>query len=226
MTSDQFVTASGVEVIRIRNDVVSANTFVLQADSTTGEVCLVIDPGSDAAELEAVLRGVTSTPTVLLTHGHFDHVLGVHALQESGSPVYMDAADAPFLRRNNFYMKALSVGHSTRPFEFHDIATELPDIPGLTARSAPGHSPGSYAFRFHDVLVTGDTILSRHILSPTISGCDEGQQVRSVESLLDEMMPGTIVLPGHGRPADVQHLMDRNDDFRTVVEYMRNAEGA
>lgn len=225
MILKQFVTTSGAEVIRIRNDVMNANTFVLQADSDIGEVCLVIDPGSEVTELESVLRGVAATQIVLLTHGHFDHVLGVQTLQEKGLPVYMASADAPYLQRNNFYMKALSVGHSSPPFEFQDVSTTLPDIPGLSARSTPGHSPGSYAYRFRDLLVTGDTILSTHILSRTISGCKEGQQVLSVESLLDEMTPGTLVLPGHGRPANVPELLKRNDEFRTVVEYSRDAAG-
>lgn len=224
MTPESFRTPSGVEVTRIRNEVVSANTYVLQATGTVGDVCLVVDPGSDTETLQGVLRGVSVTPVVLLTHGHFDHVLGVPHLQENGSVVYMAGADARFLRRNNFYMRALSVDHTTQSFPFVDLSESQPEIAALTVLDTPGHSPGSVSFRFHDALVTGDTILSRHILSPTIAGCDEGQQIASVEGLLDEFTDGTVVLPGHGQPGTLEQLVSRNDDLRTVIEYMRGEE--
>ena len=63
-------------------------------DPETGEA-IVVDPGDDISETEAILskHGLMVT-MILITHAHIDHIGGAAKLKEStGAPVYMNEND-------------------------------------------------------------------------------------------------------------------------------------
>jgi len=60
---------------------VQTNCYIAAAD--TSKSCVVIDPGDEAEYImsEAVKLGYT-IDAIILTHGHFDHILGVNDIKE------------------------------------------------------------------------------------------------------------------------------------------------
>ena len=68
---------------------------------------LVIDPGSDAAQIVTAIEKVgLKVLAVLNTHGHYDHMGAVAALQARfGIPFYLHSADEKILKGANLYMK-------------------------------------------------------------------------------------------------------------------------
>ncbi len=70
-----------------------ANTYVI--DQGNGRA-IVIDPAQPRVEGELLKRGLQATK-VLLTHCHFDHVMGVPALQAGGARVYCSAEEKPLI---------------------------------------------------------------------------------------------------------------------------------
>lgn len=71
---------------------VSANTYIV-TDDATGETA-VIDAGACTEELLDKLNG-KNVRYILLTHGHYDHILGVPALKaHTGAEVLIHKADA------------------------------------------------------------------------------------------------------------------------------------
>ena len=64
------------------------------------EDALIIDPGDDAAAcLKAVRDCGKRLSHILLTHGHFDHILAAPILRrETGAKICLHEKDAPLLR--------------------------------------------------------------------------------------------------------------------------------
>ena len=73
------------------------NTYICIDEAS--ESCIVIDPGLDGDGIYKKIteRGLTLTD-ILLTHGHFDHALGVKTLRDAtGATVWVGAADESLL---------------------------------------------------------------------------------------------------------------------------------
>ena len=61
------------------NGPLEQNCYALQAEGRSD--CILVDPGSDAAGLQARLEALGLQPALLIaTHGHYDHVGAVHGL--------------------------------------------------------------------------------------------------------------------------------------------------
>lgn len=118
--------------------------------------------------------------SIILTHGHFDHVGAVRALAaEWDAPVYAHPLELPYLTGRSSYpppdptvgggaMATLSFTYPRKPIDLdgrvHPLPTDgsVPGLPDWRWLHTPGHSPGHVAlFRDADrVLVAGDAIVT------------------------------------------------------------------
>lgn len=136
-------------------------------------------PGSaDKIKQQAeALFGNTPPAAILLTHGHFDHVGGLHSLLAAWPdvPVYAHPLEVPCLTGRSSYpppdptvggglMAYLSFAYPKKPYNFGERVRILPadgSVPGLPGWRwvhTPGHTFGHVSFfRQHDkTLVAGD----------------------------------------------------------------------
>ena len=66
---------------------VQTNCFVVYNDQNQAAI---IDPGANGAQIvDAVQKDGKEITMVLLTHGHFDHIGGVHEIQEKAIVSYI-----------------------------------------------------------------------------------------------------------------------------------------
>lgn len=168
-----------------------ANCYIV----SDGACCAVIDPGDNGPTLHNALQGLTVS-AILLTHGHFDHVGGVRALQaETGAPVYLSSHDLSLPAE-------LSGG---LPAEFTDLSQEAASaitVGSITfdVLETPGHCPGSVCFWAKDgqqeALFTGDTLFQGSMGRIDFEGGSYEDIMASLARLAH--LPGDFrVLPGH-----------------------------
>lgn len=170
---------------------------------------IIVDPGcfvsSEKDELFAFIDARGLAPeAILLTHGHVDHVLGVHACVERFAvPVYMHSEDVETLRQHAEGMKAMGISSKIDGF----ATLNLEDGMSLTLAgtqwaviTTPGHSLGGVCYYSEEerVIFTGDTIFKGTIGRSDLYG---GDYDKLIVSIMDKVMglPGdTEMFPGHG----------------------------
>jgi glyoxylase-like metal-dependent hydrolase (beta-lactamase superfamily II) len=145
------------------------NTFLI-ADA--GRV-LLVDPGPSfqlnplARELRAAGRSPYDVTDILLTHYDQDHSRSAAEWRRrTQATVWLGADDAEILRsrkvpgpRLRRIMMAL-LGLARLPEGTVEMRGDVTVIPGLTALPTPGHTPGHYAFLWHDAALIGDAALT------------------------------------------------------------------
>lgn len=174
------------------------------------EQCLVIDPGIGAAEaLDEVLDRHRLHPVaVLLTHGHFDHTFAVLPVcQARGVPAYLAPADRPQLS-DPWSAVALPAGTPlygrltwAEPDDVRPLAGDQRlALAGLQVQveGAPGHTPGSVAFRTGGELFSGDLLFAGSVGRVDFPGGSWAQLQDSLARVVLPLPDETVVRPGHG----------------------------
>ena len=87
------------------------NNNYLVADETTREAILIDCSCAENSMLQWAEQHDFQIKYILLTHGHFDHVLGVnHYLANYNIPAYLYEKDLNLLDRINEYTQFFSIG--------------------------------------------------------------------------------------------------------------------
>ena len=188
------------------------NCYLVRADAAATEAA-VVDPSGDATELRLRLAQVGARCAgILVTHGHWDHLLGVADLAEgTGAPVYMSAGERHLLESPAGVTPA---GVSLRPY-VPDVVLEggeTIDVAGITfdVLSDPGHSPAHLAYQSDGSLFSGDVLFAGSVWRTDLPGGAWEQLVGSIRSLLEAYPPGTVVYPGHGPATTLGDELARN----------------
>ena len=182
----------------------STNLYI----ASFGTDAYIIDaPEGIEPALEYVEESRLKVKAILLTHGHFDHILGLgKALEALGDvPVYLAKEDHE--RVADWAVKLISMLKDFYPYfyasnqeAFDALPSEYLDyesFPGpFVIIKTPGHTKGSVSIKMDDVLFSGDTLFQCG-MGRTDLGGDFRELVKSLRTLFT-LDPSTYVLPGHG----------------------------
>ena len=180
---------------------ISTNVFLVQ-NTETKEV-FIIDPADGAAAIADAVRGMDGRPVaILLTHGHFDHILAAEELKkEFQIPIIANAAEQEVLA---ITMRDLP---NTRGLSCHVSVDRLVnegdvlDLAGFSVHvlHTPGHTKGSTCYYIPEekVLFAGDTIFCGSYGRTDLPTGDQGQIEKSVARLLAELPDDVTICPGH-----------------------------
>ena len=136
-----------------------------------------------------------NTAMILITHGHFDHVLGVPGLLKKwpGIPVYVHEKEVNWTGAGDQYMLLGPVDniHTVKEGDTIDFGGTPIEV-----LHTPGHSPGSVTYRVGDVLFCGDTLFAGSCGRTDFTGGSYGQILQSLKRLVS--LEGNLrVCPGH-----------------------------
>lgn len=169
-----------------------------------GGDAIVIDPGSQGEDVIALIESRSwRINGIVNTHGHFDHIGAVAALQEKyNAPFYLHGADERMMQRANLFRMVFEAKDPVKiPTLTKDIASlsnEF-DVGRFTINwiATPGHTEGSVVLRMENMLFSGDTLMKGKIGRTDLPGGNRAKLLESVKSLMS--LPGdTIVYGGHG----------------------------
>ncbi len=178
------------------------NCYLMRDD----ERCWVVDPGMWPGPLLDFLTAAGVGPeTILLTHGHGDHIAGLAELVQHfpAATVLCPAGDADMLSDPQANLSA--------PFGM-PITSPPPDKlirPGdslslgetsWAVLDASGHTPGGVSFycASEGVVVTGDALFAGSVGRTDVPGANSGRLMANIRQNLLSLPDDTRVLPGHG----------------------------
>lgn len=168
-----------------------------------GTDAVVIDPSSSTAEITAVLAEAGLTlQGILLTHGHFDHILSLDTLRDAtGVPAYLHRGDGDFPAdpEKSCYLCFLGRDIRHRGAEVLLAGDEVLTFGSLTFRvlHTPGHTGGCVCYRCGDALFTGDTLFAEGYGRTDLPG-GSWSTLRDSLALLAGTQEDLTVYPGHG----------------------------
>ena len=172
------------------------------AASSSGN-CLVIDAPDDAdAILEFIREKNLTVSQIVLTHGHFDHILALTALHDAtGAPIAIHENGAAFLKDgiNNLCHYAGIPWRPVRPQRLlHDGDAVILDDLSFRVLYTPGHTADCICLYTDSILFSGDTLFCRSIGRTDHPTGDMQQEIASVLQKLMPLPDETKVYPGHG----------------------------
>ena len=191
-----------MEILTLTPVSFESNSYLL----CEGNEAILVDAGADPGRVEEALatRGLTLS-AIVLTHGHFDHILSVDLLRERyGAPVLIHAADAELLGDGEKNAFATFFGRS-RAWKNADRTLSEGDTlrvgdTTLTVLHTPGHTRGSICLYKEGILLSGDTLFASGYGRYDLYGGDE-RALKSSLARLASLPTDTVVYPGHGGTA-------------------------
>jgi len=178
---------------------IGTNCYVVRANATADEA-VVVDPSGNATELRLTLAGLGARcAAILVTHGHWDHLVGVAGLAEgTGAPVHMPEGERQLLEQPDAYAPAGSVGPHVP--EVTLTGGETLALAGIEFEvlAVPGHSPAHLAYYADGCLFSGDVLFAGSVGRTDFPGSDWDTLVASIRLLVDRLPAETVVYPGHG----------------------------
>jgi hydroxyacylglutathione hydrolase len=191
---------------------IGTNCYVVRADSTSPDA-VVVDPSGDATELRLTLARLgTRCTAILVTHGHWDHLVGVGDLAEgTGAPVWMPEGERMLLESPGSFTPA---GVTVPPHTPDHLLQggEKVELAGISfdVVSVPGHSPAHVAYHANGCLFSGDVLFAGSVGRTDLPGADWDTLLASIRRLLDAYPPETVVYPGHGPATTLGDELARN----------------
>lgn len=166
----------------------------------------IIDPGTenDTRITDFLKEKNLILEYIVLTHEHFDHILGVNFLRECFKNIQIISSGKTSDRLPN-PKKNLSIFHNqTRLIvEKADIIIEEGSLDLIGKRfdffSTPGHTDSSISIKYKNNFFSGDFLL---IGERVVTNLPTGSKVQYQKTLeqYNTMLEGMTIFPGHGKP--------------------------
>ncbi|MBO8125835.1 MAG: MBL fold metallo-hydrolase [Firmicutes bacterium] len=192
-----------MQVLRMPVGQLSTNCYLLYTEP--GGQGALIDPGAETLTiLTAIEKRRLDLKTILLTHGHADHIGAAAKVREkTGAKIYIHSQDAEMAKDPELNLSPY-IGFGSLVLEPDRLLAEGESVEvcgeRLKVLYTPGHTPGSVCYYCQKlgVLFSGDTLFAGGFGRTDLVGGDEAQLKASLEKILPNLPEETLVYPGHG----------------------------
>ena len=178
---------------------VSTNTYLVK-NQDTGEL-LIIDPADAAGRIQEKIGQMEGRPAaILLTHGHFDHMLAADALRSAYDiPVYACIQEKDLLKNARYNLSASWASPHVMEADRYLADGETFREAGFEIRllHTPGHTPGCCCYLCRRTLFSGVTLFMDSEGRTDFPGGDPHALAASLRRLA-ALEGDYAVYPGHG----------------------------
>lgn len=191
--------------------------FMINRETGKG---FVVDPGDEG---DVLARRITSegfeAEAILLTHAHFDHIMGVEELRKkTGAKVYLHTTDHQTLDETMADMfPQMGRQNLTVPVDEWLAGEPTLQIAGFSVKvlMTPGHTRGGvcYYLEKEGVLFSGDTLFHGSIGRTDFPGGSYSALIRNVEEKLFVLPDDVKVYPGHEGDSTIGYEKKYNPFF-------------
>lgn len=179
-----------------------------------GAHAAVVDP---SVKPESILNRLADEGAtldyILLTHGHFDHIVSLDSLRQIANVpamIHMEDAELPSdaLKNGFYYFFRMEQTYRTPEQTFSDGEILRLGNEEIRVIHTPGHTAGSVCYLCNnEFLITGDTLFDEGRGRTDLYGGNETQLLLTLQSMrkLPQSLP---IYPGHGAPATLGIALD------------------
>ncbi len=203
-----------MRVERFLTGIISTNCYLAINEETKQTV--VIDPAASSPKLMGYIEEEgLKIEAILLTHGHFDHIMGIDGfLKKYDAPVYVHEDDQemmgdPKLNQSSTYTAGYTFSGSESIRDGQTLHLAGYDFEVF---HTPGHTPGCCCFyvRTEGVLFSGDTLFANSVGRTDFPGSSTEALIRSIREKLLPLPDETRVYPGHMGETAIGHERKHN----------------
>ncbi len=190
-----------IQIKTFPQGLVNANCYVIFDDEN--QAAAIVDCSEFGARFKAQIEnlGIEKFDYILLTHGHFDHVMGIEKVQKNfGGKIVIHALDESCLSSDEISLASgfgTSLGFSLKA----DITVKDSDVlpfgdTQIEVIHTPGHTVGGVCYKIKNDLFTGDTLFKGTVGRTDFPNGSYAQIIGSVKKLAS--LDGDYnVYPGH-----------------------------
>ena len=187
--------------------------FLINED--TKEV-LIVDPADRAQKIIEWINSEGLKPVaILLTHGHFDHIMGVQGVKkEYGIPIYASKDEVEVLANPQINVSTMMGAYLSMKADELFSDGDVLELAGMKLKvtSTPGHTIGSVCFYMEEekVLISGDTLFEASVGRSDFPTGSSRQLIESIKTRLFVLPDDTDVFPGHGGTTNIAYEKAHN----------------
>lgn len=206
-----------IEIKSMTLGMVATNCYLIINKET--KEALLIDPADNALRISNVIEeNVCTLKAILLTHGHFDHIMALNELKKRYNvPVYAHEEEEDVLKQSSLNMSGMIGQIYTTQADIYVKDGEHLKLAGLDiiVLHTPGHTKGGVCYYLPEekVLMSGDTLFRCSIGRTDFPTGSMSQLVRSVKEQLFVLPDDVQVYPGHDSVTSIGYEKQYNPFF-------------
>lgn len=193
--------------------ILGANNYLIINESR--KEAIMIDCSEYTEQLEKELTEYNAElKYILLTHGHFDHVMGINKTKQAHPKVKVFAhiGDKKLIEDIKEFMQKYGMFEENLEVPKIDEYVQEGSISGgqIKIIHTPGHTKGSVCYLIDDNLFSGDTIFLESVGRIDLEGGSFEEIKSSIENKIFKLDEKIKIYPGHGDFTDVKHEKENN----------------
>ena len=202
--------------IKVFTSFTTSNCYVVTPDNSG--ICFLIDLPPDLDEtLNYINSNKLSIGGAFVTHGHYDHSLGMKEIKNN---IFMNLDDEFLARNPQDQIGKLLNGLTLEQYdgEIKDIYSHQYDF--LKVYSNPGHTVGSVSFEFPNLgaIFTGDFVFKESIGRTDLYSGNIASMKDSINNIFVNFDKSFDIFPGHGEYDSVKNILNNNIVLKELLD--------